>query len=257
MKLALVAMLAVGGCDSLFNIHRIEITTASSPDAPVSFLDAAGDAANCGMHDEDGDGAFDKCDTCPTISNAHDGDADGDGVGDMCDPDPARANTIDAFYSFQNGVGVNGTGDSYPNDTLRLNDGGRVDTVKTFTTPEVIDVTISNLNAGVGTEIVVNPGGTSTVTCELSALCSSTPTCLMLTSSSGEAATANLLFTPSEVTSLVLYRVGMGPVQCSVNDLRAENTVMLPTATMPSGKIELVSLGGATTYTNAIVYNVQ
>ena len=258
MKLALVAVLAVGGCDSLFNIHRIEITAGSnsSPDAPVIFLDAAADAANCGMHDEDGDGVFDKCDTCPTISNANDGDADGDGVGDMCDPDQGPPNTIDAFYSFQTGLGVNGTGDTYPNDNLHLTDAGNVVTVRQFRTPEVIVASIVTLNAGVGAEIVMNAGGSPTVTCEISAACGSSPTCLILSSSTGVSSVAALAFTPAEISSLSLYRVGMSGVNCSVNDRRAEDSTTLG-ATMPSGKLELASLGGATTFANLIVYTVQ
>ena len=255
MKLALGALVALGGCDSLFDIHRIDITTGSNtPDAPAIYLDAPADSGPCGMHDEDGDGAFDKCDSCPTISNAGDSDSDGDGVGDMCDPDLGPHNTIDAFYSFQNGLGVNGTGDSYPNDTLRLASGGEVVTVKSFMAPEVIAVMVTTLNAGNAVEIIANAGGVPTVTCELSAACTSTPTCLLLSASTGELGKADLSEQVAEISTLRLYRNVDGTVRCSVNDLRAENTAILLGVSLPSGKLELSSIGGAATFANAIVY---
>jgi len=256
VKLALVALFAACGCDSLFDLHRIEITTGSNtPDAPTIYLDAPADAPICGMHDEDSDGLFDKCDPCPTVSDAGDMDMDRDGIGDTCDPDQGPHNTIDAFYSFENGVGVNGTGDTYPNDTLRLASGNVV-TVKTFTNPEVIDATIVTLNAGNAAQIIANAGSTPTVTCEVSASCGSSPTCVILTTN-GVSYSVSLSLTVTEVSSLILSHTPAGDLRCSVNDQLASHTASQAVGTIPSGKIELSSIGGATTFANAIVYSVQ
>lgn len=257
MKLALVALVSLCGCDALFDLHRIEITTGSNtPDAPMIYLDAPADAANCGMHDEDSDGLFDKCDPCPTVSDVGDMDMDQDGIGDTCDPDQGPQNTIDAFYSFQNGVGVSGTGDTYPNDTLRLAAGGNVVTVKTFTNPEVIDVTIVSLNAGNAAQIIANAGGNPTMTCEVSSSCGSSPTCVTLTSN-GTSQVVALSFAVTELSSLILDRTDAGNVRCSVNDHLASHTASKSAGTIPSGKIELSSIGGAATFANAIVYTLQ
>jgi hypothetical protein len=254
VKLWAAALVLVSGCDQLFDIHAIDVQSGAPPDAKIVYLDAP-DAANCGMHDEDSDGAFDKCDKCPSISDADDGDSDGDGVGDLCDPDPGPANTIDAFYSFQNGVGLDGTGDSYPNDDLKLGDGANVVTTHQFTTPEVIDVTIATLNAGAAAEIMVNPGGSAYVACEVSTTCVGPMTCLYLSETSGMIVEHDLPFAASAITSLALSRTATGAVRCSVDDLDPAHAVELAGTTMPSGKVKLLSLGGATTFANAIVYN--
>jgi hypothetical protein len=208
------------------------------------------------MHDEDHDGVFDKCDVCPTIVNSNQLDADLDGVGDLCDPDPDKANFIDQLYSFQNGVGVDNTGGSFPNDTLHLGPGDNVVTGRTFQGPEVINVAIETLNTGASLDVIMNPGGAN-VTCELSTSCVGPPTCLYLSSSSGDHVQVDLPFQASGVTSLVLYRTGAGDVRCSVNDLLPEDTAMLPGDAMPSGKLELMALGAGMTIDSAIVYNLR
>lgn len=255
MKLAVTILVLAAGCDRLFDIHRIEVPAGSGPDAPIVDLDATTDAANCGMHDEDGDGMFDRCDPCPTISDAGDGDEDHDGVGDACDPDPSLPNTIDGFYSFQNGLGLTGMTDTYPNDTLRIGNGGNVVTTKAFTAPEVIDATVASLPPGASFEIVVNPGSTNALTCEISTTCTSSPTCLFLSTSTQSHELAMTL-QPAEVGSLVMYRA-LAVVSCSVNDRAAQHTIDLPGVAMPDGKLELQAIGGPATLAHMIVYNLE
>lgn len=253
MKPWLGVLLLAAGCDRLFEIHSID---PAVPDAPKVYLDSMVDAQNCGMHDEDGDLVNDKCDKCPSIDDPGDADSDNDGVGDRCDPDPGPANFIDEFYSFANGIGLDGTGATYPQDTLKLNDGDNAVTARNFNGPEVIDVTIAALNPGANINIIVNPGA-SNITCELLTTCAGPSTCLFLAASSGEMMQVPLTFQPSELSSLVLYRTGDGTVHCSVNDLAQVHTATLVGPAMPSGKIELLSLNGTTTLSNAIVYNLR
>ncbi|HET9989722.1 MAG TPA: hypothetical protein VFQ65_14420, partial [Kofleriaceae bacterium] len=237
MKLALV-VIGLSGCDLLFDVHRLEIPAgdAGSPDGH----DNLADAGNCGTHDEDGDGVFDKCDKCPTIFDPNDGDTDGDGVGNLCDPDPGPANTIDAFYSFQTGIAFTGNGDTYPNDTMRLD--GTVVSNRMFAAPEVIDVSIANLAIGPSAEIVMNPGGSTALTCQLATICAnSAPTCLFVFDTAGELAKLDLALLPAEVSSLVMYRDGTGEVHCSVNDLAIAHTVTAVGAMIPDGKLELLA----------------
>jgi hypothetical protein len=254
VKLALVVLGAIfaGGCDLLFDIHKIDPAVS---DGSHVYLDAPPDMANCGMHDEDHDGVFDKCDVCPTLVDPDQADTDRDGVGDQCDPDPDKPNVIDQFYSFQNSVGVDNTGGSFPNDALHLGAGDNAVTAKPFTGPEVINVTIETLNTGASLDVIVNPGGAN-VTCELSTSCVGPPTCLFLSASTGEHAQIDLTYAASAISSLVLYRTG-GDVRCSVNDLMVQDTAVLIGSAMPSGKLELMAIGGGITIDNAIVYNLQ
>jgi hypothetical protein len=84
--------------------ERTAIDAAVANDVVVDFQalpDARPDAANCGTHDEDGDGIPDGCDNCPVDKNALQHDGDGDGVGDACDPHPGMKDRIAYFNSFE------------------------------------------------------------------------------------------------------------------------------------------------------------
>ena len=84
-KLALV-VIALGGCDSVFDLHR-----PPQLDAPPA--------------DEDGDGIADATDPCPGTFDAGE-DRDGDDLPDACDPHPDTAgDTLRSFASFEDGFG--------------------------------------------------------------------------------------------------------------------------------------------------------
>ncbi len=91
-QLLLLTGLGLGGCNLVFGLEPPE---AARDGAVAVDAVAAGDAAGCGTHDEDGDGVADGCDNCPHVRNAEqldqlDGDGGGDGVGDACDPQPTQ-----------------------------------------------------------------------------------------------------------------------------------------------------------------------
>jgi len=80
--------LASAGCNAIFGLDPTG-TGGGGPDG------ADHDAGCSDLHDEDGDGAGDRCDVCPHREDDQ-ADRDGDGVGDACDdcpstPDPAQA----------------------------------------------------------------------------------------------------------------------------------------------------------------------
>jgi hypothetical protein len=129
---------------------------------------------------------------------------------------------------------------------------------RTFSSPEVIDLSISDLPDGHNIEIVMDPSGASTITCEIATICSgSSPTCIFLSTSGGMNMSLELAVLPVEVTDLVLYRTGTGEVRCSVNGRAADHTLAMPGVTMPSGNIELSALAGQVTMPNLIIYNLQ
>jgi len=78
-------LLALGGCDAVFQLERGELPDAAPIDAPPPPIDVA--LAN---HDEDDDGVDDAIDNCPGRANADQTDGDGDNVGLVCDPNPSH-----------------------------------------------------------------------------------------------------------------------------------------------------------------------
>jgi len=60
-------------------------------------------------HDEDGDGADDACDNCPTWPNVSQADADSDGVGDACEA-PGNPDLLDTLDHFEPWTGPPLTG---------------------------------------------------------------------------------------------------------------------------------------------------
>lgn len=113
-----VVMVALFGCDTVFQLTAPAID-AAPPQCPVEPIggpdvDDDGDLVdngvdNCpsrsnpGQYDEDGDGAGDECDLCPTAHE--DRDADCDGIGDSCDPDDTRADERQ-FIGFGSSAGL-------------------------------------------------------------------------------------------------------------------------------------------------------
>ncbi len=63
-----------------------------------------GEGDPCGTHDEDNDGVADRCDDCPTTSDAAQADSDGDGVGDACDPRPDQGGDVLIAFDAFDGV---------------------------------------------------------------------------------------------------------------------------------------------------------
>lgn len=77
----MVAIVALGGCDRVFDLHRPPQLDAPPPD-------------------EDQDGIPDSVDMCPGTFDTNE-DADSDGVGDACDPHPGTpGDAIRSFASF-------------------------------------------------------------------------------------------------------------------------------------------------------------
>lgn len=94
MRTCVLALLLLGGCDSLFNLDHVPPGGGGGSDGSMGDDDAAvrdgdplmADAADCGTFDEDADGRMDGCDLCPTVAGSE-ADADLDGLPDACDPD--------------------------------------------------------------------------------------------------------------------------------------------------------------------------
>jgi len=82
-------VLALAGCDSLFNLDPVPLADDARRDGNQPGADGQlGDAKPCTPigHDEDSDGLDDACDSCPTVTSVG-GDTDGDGLDNACDPD--------------------------------------------------------------------------------------------------------------------------------------------------------------------------
>jgi hypothetical protein len=71
---ALVALLAVAGCNQAFDLRATVSVDASAADV-------------------DGDGVADTVDNCPTLVNVDQANGDGDGFGDACDACPVTASS--------------------------------------------------------------------------------------------------------------------------------------------------------------------
>jgi len=102
-------LIALAGCDQLFNLDHIKEGTL-----PVDASDVTGDGKidspppdafvclNPVGHDEDGDELDDNCDGCPTFYALTDGDNDQDGLPNVCDRDDAanHRDRIIAYWTF-------------------------------------------------------------------------------------------------------------------------------------------------------------
>jgi len=102
-EIALILVLALAGCDQVFDLQRPpgdaappDVALGAPPDAP-EVCDQPG-----GVPDEDGDGFRNACDNCPYIAQGPNErtDADGDGVGDVCDRRPGQQDTLVKFVGF-------------------------------------------------------------------------------------------------------------------------------------------------------------
>ena len=121
--LACLLLVALAGCHLLFQLDEIEppLREAGADDDALG-----GDGISaCGTHDEDNDGAFDSCDTCPIDVNPGDGDDDSDNIGDVCDPHRGSlTDKIVFFSSFTNLDGwITAGGATQEGDSVALQGG--------------------------------------------------------------------------------------------------------------------------------------
>jgi hypothetical protein len=117
-----------------------------APDAATHDSDPTGDGSSVdtfvcvggSLHDEDGDGVRDACDTCPHVSDPAQADLDGDRVGDACDPEPNNPRQqIVLFDAFESLDSVwNNAGATVVSDELVLDARGGVSRqiVRSFST---------------------------------------------------------------------------------------------------------------------------
>lgn len=256
-RLALVGVL--GGCDFLFDIHRIDhVAVDGRPPDTLPFVDGR----ECTGHDEDHDDLPDECDLCPTM-NASNADGDGDLVGDACDPDPARSgNSILAFYPFvASGAFMSEppAGETYSNDQLVLTS-TTATSIDVVTHPEVLTLVIDGLPAtGVATIGLDLETTSTTLECSLGQFCGGPPTCLTAGHDQTDVSSLPMTLAPSEVRSLSLYRLADGTVKCSVNDRTTAHTATLMGVAIPNvqAHVVLVAASGAIKLDNLIVYGAE
>ena len=138
MKRGVLVLVALAGCDVVFQLDRAPDAARADADPCIDDRDCDGvrdsvdnciDVENATQFDADRDSIGDACDpcaarpplatedsdmdqimdsvdNCPGAANAGQLDADGDGVGDACDGDPRRAGNLRCFFPFTDQLNV-------------------------------------------------------------------------------------------------------------------------------------------------------
>jgi hypothetical protein len=141
------ALLLLAGCDRVFALTHVNGSPDAPVDVPVVDTKTPMPCVATTIHDEDGDGIVDNCDTCPTVTST-DADADNDGLADACDPNLSTspdgdkillasmfASTSDLSTNYTQGGTTNAV---VSGDTLILQDNSNATTVITMTPTKIV-----------------------------------------------------------------------------------------------------------------------
>jgi len=232
VKRAVIVIVALAGCDKLFDLDPVELDGDSSvADRDASNGDSKPiDAKPCVPvnHDEDLDGIDDACDLCPTVTDDK-LDTDGDGVGNDCDPN-LGTNGVDKILlsvMFKDAADFSSTfivTDGTPtweatgNGRVTLFSNNTITTMGNFI-PTRLEVRTAQVGQGVGaTASVIAAGATCTVTGGNCASNNTLATCIRAFPGGAQGE----LGEPSQnVRSIDLD--GPSPVECSITGTSPSN----------------------------------